>query len=83
MARFVKSEQNPNFKMHNFPVNMEHVKGIVKAMNGFNYIILFEFNSRQSFEWRYRTSFERDHEYNRLISLMPTSEVEGNAGPTL
>ena len=70
MANFVQSEHDPVFKMHNLPVNIEHVKAISKSMSGFYFAIVFQFNEKQSFMWRYRSSSERDNNYTRLISLM-------------
>jgi hypothetical protein len=70
MPTFVKSEQSPVYPLSNLPINIEHVKAISKAMEGFYYAIIFQFNEKQSFSWRYRTSIDRDNNYTRLISMM-------------
>lgn len=75
MATFVKAQQDPKYRIHNMAVNIEHVKSISKEMSGFNYTIVFKFNEKQSFEWNYRFSSDRDADYERLKELLEFSRV--------
>jgi hypothetical protein len=52
------------------PVNVDHVRTIAKAMNGFYYSVIFSFNKDQSFEWRYKFATERDLDYDRLVAVI-------------
>lgn len=56
-------------------VNIDHVKSIDKSTNGFSYTIIFLFNERQSFEWTYRFSADRDAEYERLKLMLHARQV--------
>lgn len=71
MANFIKPIQDEKYPMaNNLGVNVDHVKTIAKAMNGFYYSVIFSFNAEQSFEWRYRYATERDLDYERLVSVI-------------
>ncbi|WP_276133612.1 hypothetical protein [Polluticoccus soli] len=70
MATFVSSQQDPKYRIHNMAVNIEHVKSISKETSGFNYTIIFQFNEKQSFEWNYRFSSDRDADFGRLEEML-------------
>jgi hypothetical protein len=75
MPTFIRAQQDEKYRIHNMPVNIEHVKAIKKAMNGFYYAIIFQFNESQSFEWKYRYSNDRDADYERLTSIIEFQSI--------